>query len=184
MKWRQHGWNREQSLVPCWDEAFSIGFVRGILDGDDGGQKNSTTVSDHSWKQPNVGHCPTLTCLNCRIAIQQIPAPTGAEAARTQWVGARMEELGLHEIVHDAASNNVYGRWPGAQSHSALLVTAHTDTVFGIDTDLSVRHDAPNGRVYGPGIGDNSMGVAALLELIRGNARIATATCGYLVCCQ
>ena len=45
--------------------------------------------------------------------------------------------MGLQDIVHDAEMNNVYGRWPGAQSTPALLISAHTDTVFGIDTDLT-----------------------------------------------
>jgi acetylornithine deacetylase/succinyl-diaminopimelate desuccinylase-like protein len=83
-----------------------------------------------------------------------------------------MAVLGLQEIVHDPASNNVYGRWPGAKSHPAVLITAHTDTVFGIDTDLTVRHDPQNGRLYGPGIGDNSTGVAALLELIAAMSKL------------
>lgn len=100
------------------------------------------------------------------VAIQQIPAPTGAEAARSAWVAARMTALGLQDIVHDPTTHNVYGRWPGVKSHPALLITAHTDTVFGAETDLSVRRDAAKGRVYGPGIGDNSMGVAAMLQLV------------------
>jgi acetylornithine deacetylase/succinyl-diaminopimelate desuccinylase-like protein len=108
----------------------------------------------------------TSDLLDLCIAIQQIPAPTGAEAARAAWVAARMGALGLADIVHDAVSNNVYGRWPGQTRKPALLVTAHTDTVFGLDTDLTVRHDSLRSRVYGPGIGDNSLGVAAMLELI------------------
>lgn len=109
---------------------------------------------------------PATALLELCIAIQQIPAPTGKEGARAAWVGARMAALGLQEIVHDEVGHNVYGCWPGVRHQRGLLVTAHTDTVFGINTDLSVRHDAQNGRVYGPGIGDNSLGVAALLELI------------------
>lgn len=109
---------------------------------------------------------PAANLLELCIAIQQIPAPTGKEAARAAWVGARLEALGLHDIVHDADTNNVYGRWPGVKRGPALLVTAHTDTVFGMDTDLTVRHDSHHGRIYGPGIGDNSLGVAALLELV------------------
>ena len=100
------------------------------------------------------------------ITIQQIPAPTGHEAARATWVAGRMAELGLQDTVYDPATHNVYGRLPGIQSQPGLLITAHTDTVFGPETDLTVRHDPSKGRIYGPGIGDNSMGVAALLELI------------------
>lgn len=108
---------------------------------------------------------PAESLLKLCMMIQQIPAPTGAEAERARWVAGRMQALGLQEIVHDDL-NNVYGRWPGLQSEPALLITAHTDTVFGIETDLTVHRDEANGRIYGPGIGDNSMGVAALLELL------------------
>jgi acetylornithine deacetylase/succinyl-diaminopimelate desuccinylase-like protein len=39
------------------------------------------------------------------------------------------------------------------------------DTVFPAGTDLAVRREGA--RVYGPGLGDNSLGVAALLHLAR-----------------
>src|SRR5689334_13281113 len=77
---------------------------------------------------------PTTNLLELCIAIQQIAAPIGKEGTRAAWVGKRMEALGLKEIVRDPTSNNVYGCWPGEKSYPALLVTAHTDTVFGIDT--------------------------------------------------
>ena len=109
---------------------------------------------------------PATDLVNLCVTIQQIPAPTGQEAARATWVGTQMRERGLHDVVYDPDSCNVYGRWPGQKRTPALLVSAHTDTVFGMDVDLSVRHDPQHNRVYGPGIGDNSMGVAALLELI------------------
>ena len=61
---------------------------------------------------------------------------------------------------------NVYARRPGeAAGLPALLVTAHIDTVFPMETDLSVTVDETNDRLYGPGIGDNSAGVAALIAL-------------------
>ena len=117
---------------------------------------------------------PARGLLELCIAIQQIPAPTGEETARATWVGEKMAALGLQEIVHDAASNNVYGVLRGEQRQPALLITAHTDTVFGIDTDLTVRHDPQHERIYGPGIGDNSLGVAALLELLAAMTQLPT----------
>lgn len=96
------------------------------------------------------------------IAVQQIPAPTFQEAARAAYVRDRMQELGLHDVYIDEIGN-VYGRRPGNSGGPALLIAAHTDTVFPDDTDLTVRREP--GRVHGPGIGDNSLGVAALLHL-------------------
>ena len=97
------------------------------------------------------------------IAIQQIPAPTCAEAERAAWVEERMRAIGLADVERDELGN-VYGRVTGAQPQSALLVSAHTDTVFPPETDLRVRR-LSNGLLCGPGIGDNSTGVAGLLTL-------------------
>lgn len=98
------------------------------------------------------------------IAIQQIPAPTGDEAARAAWIAARWQAAGLADVSTDEVAN-VYARIPGRSTQRALLLSAHTDTVFGHDVDLTVRRDETGGRIYGPGIGDNSTGVAALLML-------------------
>jgi tripeptide aminopeptidase len=96
------------------------------------------------------------------IAIQQIPAPTFAEAERAAWVAGRFQALGLAD-VHQDEIGNVYGRYPGANGGQPVVVSAHLDTVFPQETDLSVRHEGA--LVYGPGIADNSTGVAGLLLL-------------------
>jgi acetylornithine deacetylase/succinyl-diaminopimelate desuccinylase-like protein len=41
------------------------------------------------------------------------------------------------------------------------MLSAHTDTIFSSETDLSVRRQED--CIFAPGLGDNSMGVAALL---------------------
>ncbi|WP_322489132.1 M20/M25/M40 family metallo-hydrolase [Chloroflexus sp.] len=96
------------------------------------------------------------------IEIQQVPAPTFAEHSRSSLVSQRMQALGLHDVEIDELGN-VYGRRPGQRDRPALLVSAHLDTVFPADTDLSIRYEGD--RVYGPGIGDNSAGLAGLLRL-------------------
>lgn len=102
--------------------------------------------------------------LDDAIAIQQIPAPTFQEAERAAYVASRFQAAGLQDVTCDA-EHNVYGRWPGANpSAPALLVCAHTDTVFPAGTDLTIRHE--EGCVYGPGLGDNSAGVAGLLGVL------------------
>lgn len=97
------------------------------------------------------------------VAIQQIPAPTFDEGRRANYVRDRFIAAGLRDVGSDALHNTV-GRWPGADpARPALLVSAHTDTVFPAGTDLTVREES--GRLCGPGLGDNSLGVAALLTL-------------------
>jgi acetylornithine deacetylase/succinyl-diaminopimelate desuccinylase-like protein len=59
---------------------------------------------------------------------------------------------------------NVFACLPGEGSSDVLVVSAHTDTVFPQETDLGVSRKP--GRVKGPGIGDNSLGVAGLFGLL------------------
>lgn len=99
------------------------------------------------------------------IAVQQIPAPTFDEGQRARYVERQFAQLGLHDVSRDEIEN-VYGRFVGKQSDlPPVVVSAHSDTVFALDTDLTVTRE--NGRVYGPGIADNSTGVAGLFALIK-----------------
>ena len=97
------------------------------------------------------------------VAVQQIPAPTFEERQRAEYVLDRFVAAGLRDVGIDSLHNAI-GRWPGADpKRPALLVSAHTDTVFPAPTVLTVREES--GRMYGPGLGDNSLGVAALIAL-------------------
>jgi tripeptide aminopeptidase len=105
------------------------------------------------------------TLVDLCVAVQQIAAPTGDEEVRAAWVARKLENLGLADVSVDKL-HNVYARLQGdAPDLPALLVSAHTDTVFPAETDLTVSVDEENGRIYGPGIGDNSTGVASLIAV-------------------
>ena len=111
--------------------------------------------------------------IDLSIQIQQIPAPTGAEAQRARWVADSLRVLGYDVETDDL--HNVYACARGQQQKPALAITAHTDTVFPATTDLTVRHDSAHRRLFGPGIGDNSIGVASLLwlaQILRGADRL------------
>ncbi len=101
--------------------------------------------------------------LDLAVAIQQVPAPTFDEAQRAELVRGLFEAEHLQDVAVDAAGN-VRARLPGADSRHMLVVSAHLDTVFPPETNLSVTRTP--GRIAGPGIGDNSMGVAALFGLV------------------
>lgn len=100
--------------------------------------------------------------LDLACAIQQIPAPTFQERARAAFVLQQFTAHNLHDIEMDDLGN-VYARRPGGGARP-LLVTAHTDTVFPLETPLTLTR-TPD-RISGPGIGDNSLGVAGLLALL------------------
>src|SRR5689334_6258261 len=97
-------------------------------------------------------------------SIAQIPAPTGAEAARAAFVAREMRAIGLADVRTDDVGNAI-GRRPGNGNGPAVMIAAHTDTVFPAETDLTVRR--PTERIAGPGGGDNSLGVAAMLTAAR-----------------
>ena len=99
------------------------------------------------------------------IDVQQIAAPTGDELERAKWTADQLRSMVLSDVELDDLYN-VYARRPGKDPDApALVVSAHTDTVFPARTDLRVRIDEQTRRIYGPGIGDNSAGVASLLAL-------------------
>jgi tripeptide aminopeptidase len=95
------------------------------------------------------------------IAIQQIPAPTFQEKVRAEYVEQQFTIIGLKQVEVDDFAN-VYGLLPGKRQ-PGLMVSAHTDTVFENNSNLTMRRE--NDLIFGPGIGDNSMGVAGLLGL-------------------
>ena len=98
------------------------------------------------------------------IAIQQIPAPTFSEKPRAEYVAQQFRQFGLQNINVDELYN-VTGVMHGKQSQqSGIMISAHTDTVFSADTDLTIRKDKD--LIYGPGLGDNSVGVSGMLGLI------------------
>ena len=99
------------------------------------------------------------------VQVQQIESPTGGESVLATWVADQFQSMGLADVAIDDQSN-VFAHVPGQNpSLPALMISAHTDTVFPAGTDLTVERDAERGRIAGPGIGDNSTGVASLLSL-------------------
>jgi acetylornithine deacetylase/succinyl-diaminopimelate desuccinylase-like protein len=101
--------------------------------------------------------------LDLAITLQQIPAPTFKEARRAAYVHEQFLQEGLHDVATDSLGN-VYGRLPGVGRAQAVIVSAHLDTVFPEDVDLQVRRSSE--KIFGPGIGDNSLGVAGLFGLL------------------
>jgi tripeptide aminopeptidase len=98
------------------------------------------------------------------IRIQQIPAPTFHEERRASYVKHRWAENPRLTDVSVDDVHNVYARLPGQNPEApALLISAHTDTVFDEGTPLTVKRY--KNTIAAPGIGDNSLAVGALLAL-------------------
>jgi acetylornithine deacetylase/succinyl-diaminopimelate desuccinylase-like protein len=103
----------------------------------------------------------THRTLELAIEIQQIPAPTFDEYDRARKVELLFRQTQSKETFTDAAGN-VYGLIPGGEA-PPLVISAHLDTVFPRTTPLTLTRTTE--RVAGPGIGDNSLAVAALFDL-------------------
>jgi len=98
-----------------------------------------------------------------QLEVTAIPAPPWGEAARSEWLAARFADFGLSDVHRDELGN-VFGIRPGIDSGAPFIaLSAHIDTVFPSDTRVSVRRDA--GKLYGPGVSDNSSGITALLAI-------------------
>lgn len=94
--------------------------------------------------------------------IAAVPAPTGEEMERSAVVRDLFASEGLATTVDQLG--DVVAVIPGVRGGgTAVLLAAHLDTVFVAGTPLRVRRDKT--RLHGPGVGDNSLGVAALVAL-------------------
>jgi acetylornithine deacetylase/succinyl-diaminopimelate desuccinylase-like protein len=98
------------------------------------------------------------------IELTQIAAPPFAEEQRGLRFAELLRDAGLSE-VHIDAVGNVIGRRPGRSGQRVVAYTAHLDTVFPADTDVTVRVDGDT--LYAPGIGDNTRGLVAVLAVLR-----------------
>jgi acetylornithine deacetylase/succinyl-diaminopimelate desuccinylase-like protein len=93
------------------------------------------------------------------LALCAVAAPTGAEERRAAEVAGRLAALGLEPRGDDVG--NVLVRFGG--DAPAAVVSAHLDTVFPEGVPLRPARDGDTLR--GPGIGDDTVAVATLLQL-------------------
>ncbi|HKC38838.1 MAG TPA: M20/M25/M40 family metallo-hydrolase [Gemmatimonadales bacterium] len=117
-----------------------------------------------------------------QATLSAIPAPTGAEGARGARVAELLDEAGLEDVTVDEVGNvrgwyrNVVEAQHAAPLHDgSVVLSAHLDTVFGPELDVSVARRGA--RLEGPGIADNARGLAALVTIGEAlvHSRVATA---------
>ncbi|MER6530217.1 M20/M25/M40 family metallo-hydrolase [Streptomyces sp. NPDC001508] len=104
------------------------------------------------------------TVLERTFELSKIPAPPLDEIDRIRRVRQWWESDGLTVTQH--AVGNLWAQVrPGSGGFGpAIVVAAHLDTVFSRDVRHGLRYDA-EGRVVGPGCGDDTVAVAALSVL-------------------
>ncbi|HEX8684994.1 MAG TPA: M20/M25/M40 family metallo-hydrolase, partial [Pyrinomonadaceae bacterium] len=112
------------------------------------------------------------------IAITEINAPSGKEQERAQYIERLLQGYKSVEVRRDAAGNVVATR-RGAGGGPTVVIDAHMDTVF--QEGLKIKAEVRDGRVYAPGVGDDTRNVEALLATVRALDAAGVKTKGDLV---
>lgn len=98
-----------------------------------------------------------------QVRLTQIPAPPFQEQERAQYYLQQMRNRGLDDAYIDS-EGNVLGLRKGSGDGPLFVIAAHLDTVFPLETDVTVQ--MRDGRYYAPGISDDGRGLTVLLTLI------------------
>ena len=112
------------------------------------------------------------------IAITEINAPSGHEQERAQYVESLLRKYRLQDIRYDSARNLIAVR-KGTGGGPVVVFDAHLDTVF--QPGLQIKATVRDGRVYAPGVGDDTRNIEALLSTIRALDAANISTKGDLV---
>lgn len=94
------------------------------------------------------------------LELAQIPAPSNHEQQRAEFCRAWLTQQGAEGVYVDDALNVVYP--VGCDDRNDLVVfMAHSDVVFPDTDQLLLRVE--DGRIYCPGVGDDTANAVALL---------------------
>ncbi len=111
------------------------------------------------------------------IAITEINAPSKQEQERARFIESLLRKHKL-EIRYDSAGNLIATR-KGTSGGPVTVFDAHMDTVF--QPGLKIKATVRDGRVYAPGVGDDTRNIEALLATIRALDAAKIKTKGDLV---
>jgi tripeptide aminopeptidase len=98
------------------------------------------------------------------IAITEINAPSKHEQERAKYIEGLLRKYKLQSIRYDAAGNLIAIR-KGAGGGPVVVIDSHLDTVF--QPGLKIKASVRDGRVYAPGVGDDTRNIEAMLATIR-----------------
>lgn len=102
--------------------------------------------------------------LKQNIILTEIPAPPFHEEKKAHAFLEMMKQAGIADAYIDKEGNAI-GIRKGSGKGPLVVLDAHLDTVFPLGTDLKVTKKGY--KYYGPGITDDTRGLAVLLSWIR-----------------
>ncbi|HUQ32624.1 MAG TPA: M20/M25/M40 family metallo-hydrolase, partial [Pyrinomonadaceae bacterium] len=112
------------------------------------------------------------------IELTEINAPSGQERERAEYIRKLLKKLKLKDIRYDSVGNLIAVR-PGTGGGRTVVFDAHMDTVF--QPGLKIKPLVSDGKVYAPGIGDDTRNIEALLAGIGALNRARIKTKGDLI---
>jgi acetylornithine deacetylase/succinyl-diaminopimelate desuccinylase-like protein len=111
------------------------------------------------------------------IAITEINAPSKQEQDRARYIESLLKSYKV-DVRYDGAGNLIATR-KGTGGGPVTVFDAHMDTVF--QPGLKIKATVKDGRVYAPGIGDDTRNIEALLATMRALDAANVKTKGDLV---
>ena len=97
------------------------------------------------------------------IAITEINAPSKREQERARYLESLVRKYKV-DVRYDAVGNLIATR-KGTGNGPVTVFDAHMDTVF--QPGLKIKATVKDGRVYAPGVGDDTRNIEALLATMR-----------------
>lgn len=124
---------------------------------------SSTPLTDRVAAAREVATAAVEEIVALTTAITEVPAPTNDEADRAAFVAETFRSRGYQGVTIDSLSD-VIGVLPGRdRSAPPLLLAAHIDTVF--PRGVRVAAERRGETLHAPGVGDNSLSVAAVAHV-------------------
>jgi acetylornithine deacetylase/succinyl-diaminopimelate desuccinylase-like protein len=111
------------------------------------------------------------------IALTEINAPSGHEQPRAKYIEGLLRSY--HVDVHYDSAGNLIAVRKGTGGGPVIVFDAHLDTVF--QPGLQIKATINDGKVYAPGIGDDTRNIEALLATIRALNEAKIKTKGDLI---
>ncbi|HYN86519.1 MAG TPA: M20/M25/M40 family metallo-hydrolase [Pyrinomonadaceae bacterium] len=111
-------------------------------------------------------------------ALTEVNAPSGKEQERARAVEKLLRAYRLDEIRYDRTGNLIAVR-KGTGGGPTVVVDAHLDTVF--QEGQKIKVEIRDGRIYAPGVGDDTRNIEAMLATLRALDAAKIRTRGDLV---
>ena len=112
------------------------------------------------------------------VLINSIAAPPFGEGQRAAYLQRRFSSLGLSDVHLDDEGNCVASR-RGISEQPLLVISAHLDTVFAADINLTPRR--VGAKIFAPGIADDACGLIALIAIAQAMHTTGLETVGSIL---